>query len=252
MTSEAPARRAGRRAEADGALGEHGHRVAEAHLAALGGREPRRHDVGAHQHFFVGEAIGYRRKIRHRVRDQHELGLTAVDGVAELPAANRLPTVCRARAVLGAISGQTRVAVAAGRDCAGDHSLTFLVAANCRAEFLDHADGFVSDDQPFADWILAFHDVDVSPADRRGGNAQQRIERTDFWNRPFIQSDPARLDEHGCFHEPGHPTLRQRLTARIRARASAAATWRLTATKLSGLTDIESMPHPTRNSANSG
>ena len=33
---------------------------------------------------------------------------------------------------------------------------------------------------------------------------------------------------------------------------SAAATRRLTAMKLSGLTDMESMPHATRNSANSG
>ncbi len=34
--------------------------------------------------------------------------------------------------------------------------------------------------------------------------------------------------------------------------ASAAATLRFTAMKLSGLTDTESMPHATRNSANSG
>ena len=33
---------------------------------------------------------------------------------------------------------------------------------------------------------------------------------------------------------------------------SASATWRFTAMKLSGLTEIESMPHSTRNAANSG
>ena len=36
------------------------------------------------------------------------------------------------------------------------------------------------------------------------------------------------------------------------ANSSAAATRRLTAMKLSGLTDIKSIPHATRNSANSG
>ena len=37
-----------------------------------------------------------------------------------------------------------------------------------------------------------------------------------------------------------------------RAYFSASATWRLTAMKLSGLTEIESMPHSTRKAANSG
>ena len=93
---------------------------------------------------------------------------------------------------------------------------------------------------------------DIGAADRRRRNAQQRIEGADFRNWAFLQCDPAGLDEHSRFHESGHGNLRYRLAVRRRACASAAAMWRLTETKLSGLTDIESMPHSTRNSANSG
>ena len=48
----------------------------------------------------VGHAIGDRREVRLGGRDQEVLSLGAVDGVAEAPAAQRLPAMLRAGAAL--------------------------------------------------------------------------------------------------------------------------------------------------------
>ncbi len=74
--------------------------VADADTAALRAREARRHDVGAHQHFLIAEAFGDGAQIRHRVRHEYVVGLAAVDGVAEFPAADRLPAMRGADAIL--------------------------------------------------------------------------------------------------------------------------------------------------------
>ena len=115
--------------------------------AALGAGEAGRHDVGAHQHLLVGQPVRHRREVGHGVGHQHVLGLAAVDGVAEPPAADRLPAVRRAGAVLRVAAAQAGVAVPARRDGAGDHPLALAVALHGRAELLDHADRLVADGQ---------------------------------------------------------------------------------------------------------
>ena len=104
--------RARRGAQPDRPLREHRHRVADADAAALRAGEAGRHDVGAHQHLLVGETVRHRRKVRHGVGHEHVLGLAAVDGVAEAPAAQRLPAVlrCRRRPANGSRTGRPRCA----------------------------------------------------------------------------------------------------------------------------------------------
>ena len=97
-------------AEADRALGEDRDGVADLDAAVLRAGEARRHDVGAHQHFFVGEAVVDGGEVGHRVGDADVFGLAAVDGVAELPAADRLPAVLGAGAVLRAEAAEAGVA----------------------------------------------------------------------------------------------------------------------------------------------
>jgi hypothetical protein len=74
--------------------------VSPIRMPPLSAGEAGGHDVRTHQHLLVGQVIGHGREIRHRIRDEHVLGLTAVDRVPELPAAGGLPAVRRAGAVL--------------------------------------------------------------------------------------------------------------------------------------------------------
>jgi len=77
-------------AKSDRPLCEHRHHVADLDPAAFGAAETGRHDVGTHQDLLVGEVVGNEGQVRHRVGNADELRLTAVDGVAELPATDRL------------------------------------------------------------------------------------------------------------------------------------------------------------------
>ena len=89
----------------------------------------------------------------------------------------------RAGAVLRAAAAEARVAVAARRDGAGDDALALAVALHGATELLDDADRFVANGQARRDRILALQDVDVGAADRRGGDADERVERADIGHR---------------------------------------------------------------------
>ena len=90
---------------------------------------------------------GTGREVGHGVGHQHVLGLAAVDGVAEAPAAHRLPAVLGAGPVLRMAAAQAGLAVPARRDRAGDDPLALAVALHGRAELLDHADRLMADGQ---------------------------------------------------------------------------------------------------------
>ena len=120
--------RAGGRAQADRSLREDDDRVADLHVPALRRGEARRHDVRAEQDVLVGEAVRDLREVRLRVRDDHVVGLTAVDGVAEAPAADRLVGVA-AVAALRAVAREARATLAARRDRADDHAIARAIAA---------------------------------------------------------------------------------------------------------------------------
>ena len=114
--------RAGRRAEPDGSLGEDGDRVADPDLSALRGGEAGRHDVRAEEDVLVREAGGDLGQVGLRVGDEDVLGLAAVDGVAEAPAADGLEAVA-AVAALRRTARQAGAALAARRDGAGDDAV---------------------------------------------------------------------------------------------------------------------------------
>src|SRR5450755_3029172 len=58
---------------------------------------------------------------------------------------------------------QADIAVAARRDGAGDDALTLAITLHRRSEFLDHADGFMTDGQTARDRILALEDMNTVP-----------------------------------------------------------------------------------------
>ena len=119
-----------RGAKPDGSLGKNGYCIPNLNAPSLGAAEARRHYVRAHQDLLVREAHWHSAQIGHGVRHTHKFGLAAIDGVAEFPAADRLPTVLGACTVLRAVAAKTRVAVATRSDGPGDHPLALLVATH--------------------------------------------------------------------------------------------------------------------------
>ena len=105
---------AGRRAQADRALGEDDDRVADPDAARFGSAEAGRGDVGQQHDLLVGHAIGDLCQVGLGRRDEDVLGLRPVDGVAEAPAAHGL--VALAVAALAEVAGQAGAALAARRD----------------------------------------------------------------------------------------------------------------------------------------
>src|SRR5690606_36836831 len=123
---------------------------------------------------FIRQAVRDRTEIGHRILDQHVFCLTAIDGVAELPAAHRLEAVFGSRTILRTATAQTGIAVPARRDRARDHALAFGVTVDGGAELFDYADRFVTDRPAALHGILALEDMHVRSADRGRGDADQR------------------------------------------------------------------------------
>ena len=80
-------------AQTDRPLGEDHHDVADLDVGGIGAGEAGGHDVGAHQHLLVGQAVRHWCQVGLRIGYQHVLGLGTIDGVAEAPAAHGLVAV---------------------------------------------------------------------------------------------------------------------------------------------------------------
>ena len=169
-------------------------------VAALRAGEAGRHDVGAHQHLLVGQAVrapapgwpSRRAPARTRPGSRRWCCRTSSRRSALKPCCVPAPS-CECAAA------QARVAVAARRDRAGDHALALAVALHGRAELLDDADRLVTDGQALGDRIFAFEDVDVGAADRRRGDAQQRVQRTDIGDRLLVSTIRPGLTKTAAF-----------------------------------------------------
>ena len=90
--------------------------------------------------------------------------------------------------------------MATRRDGAGDDALSLAIARHRRAQLLDDSYRIMADRQAFSDRVLALQDVNVGSANRRRGDSQQGVERTDFGNGLLVQNDAARLDEYRGSH----------------------------------------------------
>lgn len=182
------------RAQADWTLSEYGDRVTHAHIAALGAAESGREDVWQQDDLLVTQAVRYHREVGPRIRHAQVLGPCAVDGVAEAPSAQRTSALCVRTA-------ETAEALPARRDGPDDDTLTDAVfglqpVTECR----DHADGFVPEDQPGTHRILASHDVDVCPADRRRRDADDRLARPRNRNRTLFDAQLIGATKDNCLH----------------------------------------------------
>jgi hypothetical protein len=161
----------------------------------------------AHQDLLVTEAIRNGSKVGHGIGNEQVFRLRPVDRIAEAPSAQGLEAVPRPGTVLGVAAAQAGHAMPARGDGAGDDALALAIASHAGSELLDHADGLVSDRQPPRDGIFALQDVDVRSANRRGGHADQGVERPHVGHGFFIEGNPVGLDEYGSLHRPCHRCL---------------------------------------------
>src|ERR1043165_7166470 len=187
-----------RGAEADRPLREPRDLVAESHLTRLGAADSGRRDVGEQHDLFIGQIVRNLREVRLRVRNEEVLGLCAVDGVAEAPAAEWLAVI--AVTALRVVPGETRMTLAAGRDGADQDAIADLVAGHAGAELRDDAARLVSEDEPRFDRILTADDVQVGAADRRGGDLDQRFAGAGTRARNFLDADVADAMKNGSAH----------------------------------------------------
>ena len=187
--------RSERRAQSGRSLREHRDAVADAHVAALSPRDPRRQDVGHEDDVFVGELFGNRREIRPRVGHEQILGPGAVDRVAEPPAARR-PVALRIRTV------EARVALPARRDGADDHALADVVLGlETLAEGVNHPDGLVAEHQSRLHGVFTAHDIDVGAADRRHRDLDHRLPGAGHRLGPLFNRQPIRAAKHHRLHD---------------------------------------------------
>jgi hypothetical protein len=185
-------------AEPDRALGEDGDGVADPHAARLRAADAGRGDVGEQDHLFVGNAIRDLCQIGLRARDEEVLGLRAVDGVAEAPAADRFVAV--AVSALRELAGEAGVALAAWGDGAHDDALADRVAGHADSELFDDADRLVADDEARLDGILAAGDVKIGAADRRHRDANDGLARPGARFRHIFDADVIDAVKDGSAH----------------------------------------------------
>ena len=156
------------RGEADGAGTDDGDGVAGLDLAVQHAAfVTRRQDVAEHHHRILVHAIRHRIEAGIRIRDADELGLRAVDGVAENPAA-RLAVRGHAAPAIVALST---------RGNAGDeHAVAGMEAADTGTGFLDDPDPLVAQNATRYDTgQIALEDVQVGAADRGLGDAHDGV-----------------------------------------------------------------------------
>ena len=163
------------RSGADDGHGGAGLDLAVEHAAFEAGRQ----DVAEHhQRLFVG-AFGDGIEAGVGVRGADELGLGAVDGVAEDPAAGRAMGEHALAAVL---------AFAAGADAGDQHPVAGLEGGDGRPDAVDDADALVAEDAAGrAARQVAFEDVQVGAADGGLGDPDDgvgRVDRSPVWRGP--------------------------------------------------------------------
>ena len=183
------------------------HGITDLDIGVFRSLETGGHDVRTHQHLLVRQPVGNRRQVGLCIRHQHVFRLGAVDQVAEAPAGSCLVTVAgtlpawdQIAAILRRKTILRRITVEIGTDRTSDDPLSFLVALNSAAQFLDHANRFVPHGQTGNDRIFALQDMYVGPADGGGRDPDQRIIRSDIRDFLVRQFDSARGDKNGCLH----------------------------------------------------
>ena len=155
--------------------------LAVEHAALEAGRQ----DVAQHHQRFFVRAVGNGIKAGIRIRDTDELGLRAVDLVAEDPAAGR----AMREHLLAAI-----FAFAAGADAGDQDMVSRFECGHGRPDLLNDADALMTQNATGrTSRDVTLEDVQVGPADRRFHDLDDGVRgRLDFRLRVILQGLLAR------------------------------------------------------------
>jgi hypothetical protein len=159
-----------------------------------------RHNVGAHQDLLVGQPVRFRREIDHDIGHQQVFRLRAIDGVAKAPPAERLPTMSGSGPTLSMKPQKWGTRVTRWGYRASNNALAFLIPSNGGSKLLNDADGVMTDSKAAPDRIFALQNVNIRPANGRGGYADKGVERANIRYRLALKDDTPRLNEYGSFH----------------------------------------------------
>src|SRR5690606_21805416 len=206
-------------------LGEHRHHITDPDIGRFGAGKAGGHDVRAHQHLLVAQAVRHRRQVGLGVGHQYVLGLGAVDAVAETPAPHGLVAMALAATVLRRIAVLAGVRGEAGADGTSDDPLTFLVALHVAAQLLDDTHRLVTHCQALGHRVLTLEDVHVGAADGGGGDAYQRIVGANWRNGFFHQFDTPGLYKYRSFHQAHSPASIGSRYLTLAQRAVAVLSW---------------------------
>jgi len=120
--------------------------------------------------------------------------LNPIDRIAEFP-----PT--QQAAALRRLAAEARFALTARGDCSYEDTLSDLIARDPWTELVDYADGFMADDRPRLDWILALNDVNVGAADGGESNLNYGFTVTGARKRLLLQPKLSGSPEYIGFHQ---------------------------------------------------
>src|SRR4029453_17987282 len=180
-------------AQANRPLRKNGYGVANLHLATFRSGDSRGRNVRQQNHLFITQVIRNFREVRLRVRHQKIFRLRAVDGVTEFPAADWA-------AALRPIAAQAVIALTARSDRTHQHTLANRVACEPDAEFVNHADGFMTNNETRFHRIFAFEDVQIRSAYRCQRYSDYSFARTRPWNGGLLDSNLIRPAKHERSH----------------------------------------------------
>jgi hypothetical protein len=182
------------RGQADGPGAHDGHRAAGRDLAVEhAALEAGRQDVAEHHQRLFVRACGNRVEAGVRMRNAHVLGLRAVDGVAQDPAAGGAVRIHAAAAVL---------ALAARRDARDEHVVAGVERGHAGADGLDDAHALVPEDAARrAARHIALEDVQVGAADGRLADLDDGVaRRLDLGLGMVFERFEAGAPVYECFH----------------------------------------------------
>jgi hypothetical protein len=160
---------------------------------ALCRRDSGRSDIRQQHNLLITQVVRNFREVGLCIRNQQVFGLRAIDRVSEFPAADRPAT-------LRPFATQAVVALPAGRDRTNQHALADGVTRHADAQFVNDADGFMTNDEARFYGILALENMQVRAADRRQRHADHGFARSWFRNGHLFNLDLVGPVEHESFH----------------------------------------------------
>src|ERR1700732_508005 len=128
---------------------------------------------------------GVFRELRLRVWPQQVFRLSAIDGVAKLPAAKR-PTTLRP------VSTQTEVTLSTWCNCTHEDAVSNFISGSAFSKLVDDAHGLMADDQARFDGIFTPQNVEVRTANGRECYTYYRFARSRPRDGHCLQADLTR------------------------------------------------------------